>query len=132
MTDDTPIPSATNHGIYQTGGAMYTGNQAVGQGAQAFSGPVGFQITDSAQSAQITDLLTQIERLLNEHASALADPEATRTQIRRLREELGEAEPEPRVLQRALGRLAGYVQPVAPLVVAVGQLAQAVQGTLGH
>jgi hypothetical protein len=130
MPEDSPNPSATNNGVYQTGGASHIGNQAVGHGAQAFSGSVSFRITDSAQRAQATELLSYVERLLDEYAAALPDVGATRTQIRRLREELGEAEPEPRVLQRTLERLTSFVQPVAPLVVAVSQLTQAVQGAL--
>jgi hypothetical protein len=70
-----------------------------------------------------------LARLLEEHRAALADPDATAREMRRLREELDEDEPQLPVLQRALDRLTAFVEPVTPLVVAVGQLAQTVQGT---
>jgi hypothetical protein len=129
---DFPSPSATNNGVYQTGGTSSVGNQAVGHGAQAFSGAVSFQFTDTTQRAQVTGLLAELERLLTEHAAALPDAGATHTELRRLREELEESRPEPRVLQRALDRLTSFVRPVTPLVVAVGQLSEAVRASLGH
>ncbi|MEU3413960.1 DUF5955 family protein [Streptomyces sp. NPDC006658] len=117
-----------NNGLVINGGTHYVGNQAVGRGAQAISGSVSFPPPDAAQSGRTAELLTRVERLLQEHRALLADPEATTRELRRLREELDEAEPQPTVLRRALDRLNAFVQPVAPLVAAVGQLAQSVQG----
>lgn len=121
---DPPV----NNGVMISGGTLYVGNQAVGHGAQAYSGAVSFQPQDAERTAE---LLAYVERLLEEHRGALADPEATTRELRRLREELDEAEPQPTVLRRALDRLNEFVQPVTPLVVAVGQLAQSVQGLPG-
>jgi uncharacterized membrane protein YccC len=117
-----------NHGLVVNGGTHYVGNQAVGQGAQAISGPVSFPPPDAAQAGRTAELLVRVERLLQEHRALLSDPEATTRELRRLREELDEAEPQPTVLRRALDRLTAFVQPVAPLVTVVGQLAQSVQG----
>jgi hypothetical protein len=122
--DNPPV----NNGLMISGGTHYVGNQAVGHGARAFSGSVSFQPQDAERTAE---LLASIERLLDEHRAALADPDATSRELRRLREELDEAEPQPTVLRRALDRLNEFVQPVTPLVVAVGQLAQSVQGLPG-
>ncbi|MEU1054385.1 DUF5955 family protein [Streptomyces sp. NPDC005876] len=119
---------AVNNGLVISGGTHYVGNQAVGQGAQAFAGSVSFSPQDAEQAARTARLLDQVESLLQEHREALADPEATSRELRRLREELDEEEPQPTVLRRALDRLTAFVQPVGPLVTAVGQLAQSVQG----
>ncbi|KPI14922.1 hypothetical protein OK074_8556 [Actinobacteria bacterium OK074] len=129
--DGRQVPPV-NNGLVISGGTQYVGNQAVGHGAQAFSGSVSFQPQDAAQTARTAELLAFVERLLAEHRTALADPDATTRELRRLREELEEDEPQPTVLQRALDRLNTFVQPVTPLVVAVGQLAQSVQGLLGR
>jgi uncharacterized membrane protein YccC len=126
--DDGRQEPPVNNGLMISGGTHYVGNQAVGQGAQAFSGSVSFQQQDPERTAE---LLARVERLLEEHSTELADPEGTTRELRRLREELDEAEPEPTVLRRALDRLNEFVQPVTPLVVAVGQLAQSVQGLPG-
>ena len=126
--DDSRQDPPVNNGVMISGGTHYVGNQAVGHGAQAFSGSVSFQPQDAERTAE---LLANFERLLEEHRAALADPEATSRELRRLREELDEAEPQPTVLRRALDRLNEFVQPVTPLVVAVGQLAQSVQGLPG-
>ncbi len=135
MTAETPqgftVNSTVNNGVQQSGGHSQVGNQAVGAGAQAVAGSVGFQTVLPAQHTDAAELLALIERLLTEHRSALPDQSGTQVELRRLREELDEPEPQPGVLRRALERLAAFVQPVAPLVVAVGQLAQAVQGALG-
>ncbi|ELS57688.1 hypothetical protein STVIR_1332 [Streptomyces viridochromogenes Tue57] len=120
-----------NNGLMISGGTHYVGNQAVGPGARAFSGSVSFQPQDPEQAARTAELLALVERLLEEHRAALADPDATTRELRRLREELQEDEPQPTVLRRALDRLNEFVQPVAPLVVAVGQLAASVQGLPG-
>ncbi|CAM5281153.1 DUF5955 family protein [Streptomyces fumanus] len=117
-----------NHGVVISGGTHYVGNQAVGQGARAFTGSVSFPPQNAEQAARTAELLDRVERLLQEHREALADPEATGRELRRLREELDEEEPQPTVLRRALDRLTAFVQPVGPLVTAVGQLAQSVQG----
>ena len=130
--DDGRHDPPTNNGIVINGGTHYVGNQAVGHRAQAFSGSVAFQPQDAAQAALTSQLLVQVERLLQEHRSALADPDATSRELRRLREELDEEEPQPTVLRRALDRLNEFVQPVTPLVVAVGQLTQSVQASLGR
>jgi hypothetical protein len=127
---DRPEPPV-NNGLVISGGTQYVGNQAIGHRAQAFSGSVGFQPQDAEQAARTAQLLVLVEQLLNEHRAALADPEATTRELRRLREELDEEEPEPTVLRRALDRLTAFVQPVTPLAIAVGELAQTVRGALG-
>jgi hypothetical protein len=127
-SDDRRQDPPVNNGLMISGGTHYVGNQAVGHGAQAFSGSVSFQPQDAERTAE---LLAYVEQLLEEHRAALADPDATSRELRRLREELDEAEPQPTVLRRALDRLNEFVQPVTPLVVAVGQLAQSVQGLPG-
>ncbi|MFJ6081146.1 hypothetical protein ACIQI8_07045 [Streptomyces sp. NPDC092369] len=129
--DDGRLDPPVNNGVVINGGTQYVGNQAVGHRAQAFSGSVSFQPQDAEQSARTAQLLAYVEQLLTEHRAALADPEATTRELRRLREELEEPEPQPSVLQRALDRLNAFVQPVTPLVVAVGQLTQSVQGLPG-
>ena len=132
-----PAPSVrpeppVNNGLVINGGTHYVGNQAIGHQAQAFSGSVSFQPQDAEQTAaRMSELIVRVEQLLSEHREALADPEATTRELRRLREELDEAEPEPTVLRRALDRLTAFVQPVTPLAVAVGELAQTVRGALG-
>jgi hypothetical protein len=130
--DDRRHDPPVNNGLVINGGTHYVGNQAVGHGAQAFSGSVAFQPPDPEQAARTAELLVHVERLLTEHRAALADPDATTRELRRLREELDEDEPQPTVLQRALDRLNTFVQPVTPLVVAVGELARSVQGALGR
>ncbi|WP_329232139.1 hypothetical protein [Streptomyces canus] len=127
-SDDRRQDPPVNNGLMISGGTHYVGNQAVGHGAQAFSGSVSLQPQDAERTAE---LLAYVEQLLEEHRAALADPDATSRELRRLREELDEAEPQPTVLRRALDRLNEFVQPVTPLVVAVGQLAQSVQGLPG-
>jgi hypothetical protein len=127
QNDDGRHDPPVNNGLVINGGTHYVGNQAVGHRAQAFSGSVGFQPQDAEQAARTAQLLVLVERLLEEHRSALTDPDATTRELRRLREELDEEEPQPGVLRRALDRLNEFVQPVTPLVVAVGQLAQSVQ-----
>jgi hypothetical protein len=126
--DDGRQDPPVNNGVMISGGTHYVGNQAVGHGAQAFSGTVSFQPQDAERTAE---LLAYVERLLEEHRTALTDPDATSRELRRLREELDEPDPQPTVLRRALDRLNEFVQPVTPLVVAVGQLAQSVQGLPG-
>lgn len=126
--DDRRQDPPVNNGVMISGGTHYVGNQAVGHRAQAFSGAVSFQPQDAERTAE---LLAHVEQLLAEHRAALADPDATGRELRRLREELDEPEPQPTVLRRALDRLNDFVQPVTPLVVAVGQLAQSVQGLPG-
>ncbi|NEA98124.1 DUF5955 family protein [Streptomyces sp. SID13726] len=127
-SDDRRQDPPVNNGLMISGGTHYVGNQAIGDHARAFSGSVSFQPADAERTAE---LLTQVERLLAEHRAALADPEATTRELRRLREELDEDEPQPSVLRRALTRLTEFVQPVPPLVLAVGQLAQSVQALPG-
>ena len=129
--DDSRHDPPVNNGLVINGGTHYVGNQAIGHRAQAFSGSVGFQPQDAGQAARTAELLVYVEQLLEEHRAALADPDATTRELRRLREELDEAEPQPPVLRRALDRLTEFVQPVTPLVVAVGELAQTVRGALG-
>ncbi|MDH6515580.1 hypothetical protein M2163_007441 [Streptomyces sp. SAI-135] len=126
--DDSRQDPPVNNGVMISGGTHHVGNQAVGHRAQAFSGSVSFQPQDAERTAE---LLAYVERLLEEHRALLADPDATTRELRRLREELDEPEPHPTVLRRALDRLNEFVQPVTPLVVAVGQLAQSVQGLPG-
>ncbi|MEV7284357.1 DUF5955 family protein [Streptomyces sp. NPDC093252] len=129
--DHGPIEPPVNHGVVIQGGTHYVGNQAVGHRAQAFSGTVGFQQHGGADAARTAELLALVERLLEEHRDALADPDAGTRELRRLREELDEEEPQPTVLRRALDRLTAFAQPVAPLAVAVGELSTAVRGVLG-
>ncbi|WP_405770956.1 hypothetical protein [Streptomyces sp. NBC_01538] len=124
---DRPDPPV-NNGLVINGGTHYVGNQAIGNHAQAFSGSVTLQPQAAARTAE---LLALVEQLLSEHQASLTDPEATTRELRRLREELDEEEPQPTVLRRALDRLTEFVQPVTPLVVAVGELAQTVRGALG-
>ncbi|MFI0509821.1 anion-transporting ArsA/GET3 family ATPase [Streptomyces canus] len=126
--EDSRQDPPVNNGVMISGGTHYVGNQAVGDHAQAFSGSVSFQPQDAERTAE---LLAYVERLLEEHRALLTDPDATTRELRRLREELDEPEPQPTVLRRALDRLNEFVQPVTPLVVAVGQLAQSVQGLPG-
>jgi len=129
--EDGPQDPPVNNGIVISGGTHYVGNQAVGHRAQAFSGSVSFPAQDPEQAARTAELLAQVERLLREHRGALADPDATDRELRRLREELEEEAPEPSVLRRALDRLTAFVEPVAPLVTAVGRLAESVQALPG-
>ncbi|GGS62222.1 DUF5955 family protein [Streptomyces griseoviridis] len=121
---DPPV----NNGLVINGGTHHVGNQAVGHHARAYSGSVSFSPQDREQAARTAELLTRVDQLLQEHRAALADPDAAGRELGRLREELDEAEPQPTVLRRALDRLTGFVQPVGPLVTAVGQLAASVQG----
>jgi hypothetical protein len=136
MRDDDNRPDPTtppvNNGIVTTGGTHYVINQAVGHRAQTFSGTVNLGAQEPGQHAQTAELLILIERLLEEHRTVLTDPDAAAKEMRRLREELDEDEPQIPVLRRALDRLNRFVRPVAPLVEAVANLAQTVQITLGH
>ncbi|MFJ4683969.1 DUF5955 family protein [Streptomyces sp. NPDC091377] len=129
--DDGRQDPPVNNGLVIKGGTHYVGNQAIGHRAQAFSGSVGFQQQGGAEAARTAELLDRIEELLEEHREALADPDGTSRELRRLREELDEEEPQPTVLRRALDRLTAFAQPVAPLAVAVGELTQSVRGVLG-
>src|SRR4051812_18914303 len=124
-SDDRRQDPPVNNGLMISGGTHYVGNQAVGHGARAFSGSVSFQPQDAERTAE---LLASIERLLEEHRAALADPDATSRELRRLREELDEAEPQPTVLRRAPDPPNEVVPPGAPPVVPGGQPAQSGQG----
>jgi hypothetical protein len=118
-----------NHGVQQYGGHSQVGNQAVGHGARAEAGQVAVGAAFAGeQSARVEELLTRIERLLDEHRDELPDGSAPRVELRRLREELAESEPQPGVLRRALDRLTAFAEPVVPLATAVGELARLVQG----
>lgn len=128
MSDDNRREDSPDNDGSVISGAHYVG-QAVVQGAQVFSGSVAFQ----SQAAERTaELLAHVERLLVEYRAELADPEATSRELRRLRDELEEEEPQQTVLRRALYRLNEFVQPVPPLGAAVGQLAQSVEGLPGQ
>ncbi|MDT0436509.1 hypothetical protein ABZ439_20580 [Streptomyces sp. NPDC005840] len=129
--DDRRQDPPVNNGLIISGGTHHVANQAVGPGARAFSGPVSFQLQDPGRTAE---LLTRVELLLQTHRAELTDLAATTRELRRLREELDEPEPQPGVLQRALTRLNSFVQPVTPLVVAVGELTRSVGELLppGH
>ncbi|MEU9334092.1 DUF5955 family protein [Streptomyces sp. NPDC048290] len=129
--DHGRIEPPVNNGVVIQGGTHYVGNQAVGHRAQAFSGSVSFQRQDGDGAARTAELLALVERLLEEHRDALADPDATTRELRRLREELDEEEPQPTVLRRALDRLTAFTEPIAPLAVAVGELSTMVRGVLG-
>ncbi|HEY8980389.1 MAG TPA: hypothetical protein VIU15_12475 [Streptomyces sp.] len=126
MNDEQRPP--LNQGVIQYGGTSNVGNQAIGPGATAYSGTVSFQPFDATRTA---GLLAQVEALLTEHRERLADPAATSRELQRLRDELEEPEPQVGVVRRALTRLNEFVQPVTPLVVAVGELARSVQGLPG-
>jgi chromosome segregation ATPase len=132
MPEDKPSPFGVNNGVYHAGGTSYVGNQAVGPNAHADSGPVSFSIAEPGQRRELDGMLAEVERLLSEHADELHDAEAARGELRRLREELEEARPEPRLLRRALDRLASFAQQVTPLATAVGQLGQAVSALLNR
>ncbi|MEV5436588.1 DUF5955 family protein [Streptomyces sp. NPDC052682] len=129
--DDVRPDPPVNNGLVIKGGTHYVGNQAIGHRAQAFSNSVGFHQQGPHLDARTAELLAYVERLLEEHREELADPDATGRELRRLREELEEEEPQQPVLRRALDRLTAFVQPVTPLAVAVGELAQVVRGALG-
>lgn len=129
MSGKVPDESAVNNGIQQFGGHMHVGNQAVGANARIDAGDVSVQAVGSPQAAE---LLVRIEQLLSQHAADLPDQDGTLRELRRIREELAEPEPQHGIIQRALERLTAFVKPVAPLVVAVGQLAQAVESAHGH
>ncbi|GAA2265127.1 hypothetical protein GCM10010145_43370 [Streptomyces ruber] len=128
MRDDGRQDPPVNNGIMISGGTHYVGNQAVGDRAQAFSGSVSFQPRDNERTAE---LIGRVEQLLDAHRAELGDPEGTAQELSRLREELAAPATPPTVLQRTLERLTALVEPVAPLVTAVGQLAQSVQGLPG-
>ncbi len=127
-----PSGGPVNNGFQQSGGNSQIGNQAIGAGARAVAGDIGFRTLVPAPATQASDLLTLVERLLEEHRAELPDQSGTQVELRRIREELGEAEPQPGVLRRGLERLTSFVEPVTPLVVAVGRLSQAVQDAVGH
>jgi hypothetical protein len=127
----TPGPTG-NSGVQQFGGTSQVGNQAVGTNARAVAGSVGFQTALPIERIDPAELLTLIERLLDQHREALPDQAGTQVELRRIREELDEEEPQPGVLRRSLDRITAFVQPVAPLVVAVAQLTTALQGTPGN
>ncbi|GLW51266.1 hypothetical protein Stsp02_69270 [Streptomyces sp. NBRC 14336] len=118
-------PEGTNYGVQQFGGQSQVANQAVGPGARATAGAISFQSLTADQRTMIDDRLALVERLLDEHRAALPDQDTPRAELRRLRDELTEPEPEPGVVRRALDRLATYAEPVAPLAAAVAALAQA-------
>lgn len=73
-SDDRRQDPPVNNGLMISGGTHYVGNQAVGHGAQAFSGSVSFQPQDVERTAE---LIAHVEQLLEEHRAALADPDAT-------------------------------------------------------
>ncbi|MFJ7154194.1 hypothetical protein ACIQUQ_04580 [Streptomyces sp. NPDC101118] len=116
-----------NLGIQQYGGHSHVANQAVGPHARAVAGQVFMQAPTIEQRTRLDDLLRQVEQLLEEHRAALPDQEAPRAELRRLREELDEDQPEPGVVRRALDRLTVFAQPAAPLAAAVAELARLVQ-----
>ncbi|MFF8387812.1 DUF5955 family protein [Streptomyces kanasensis] len=116
-----------NFGVQQYGGQSSVGNQAIGPGARAVAGHVSVHAPSADQRAEVEALLLLVERLLDEHRAALPDQESPRTELRRLREELEEGEPEPGVVRRALERLALFAQPAAPLAAAVAELTRVVQ-----
>ncbi|MYS19494.1 hypothetical protein GA0115240_10943 [Streptomyces sp. DvalAA-14] len=131
MSDEIPGRSPVNHGFQVLGGQVRIGNQAVGPGARAVAGSVTTGAGAPA-AATAADLLLVIERLLDEHREQLPDQSATRAELGRLREELADPQPEPGAVGRALARLTAFVQPVTPLVAAVGGLAESLRDLLGH
>ncbi|MCP9988998.1 DUF5955 family protein [Streptomyces sudanensis] len=131
MSEQTrpPLPRAApgdNHGVQQYGGHSSVANQAVGPGARAVAGDITVHAPGTGERARVEELIRLVERLLEEHREALPDREAPRVELRRLREELDEDEPEPGVVRRALNRLAGFAEPVAPVAAAVAELTRAV------
>ncbi|MFJ8042693.1 hypothetical protein ACIRBX_19600 [Kitasatospora sp. NPDC096147] len=118
-----------NYGVQQSGGHSQVGNQAIGPNARAVAHQIAFQSAAPAGSAErIEQLLTTIQQLLTAHAAELPDPDAPQVELRRLREELDEAEPQPGVLRRALDRLAAIAVPIVPLATAVAELSTVVLG----
>src|SRR4051794_5172683 len=101
-SDDRRQDPPVNNGLMISGGTHYVGNHAGGHGAQAFSGSVSFPPPDAGRTA---DLLATSERLMEEPRAPVTDPDATSRELRRLREDLDEADPQPTVLRRALDRL---------------------------
>ncbi|AUG76581.1 hypothetical protein CFP65_1699 [Kitasatospora sp. MMS16-BH015] len=127
----TTTPPPGNSGVQQYGGHSQVGNQAVGTNARAIAQNVGFQTAIPTTGLDPAALLALVERLLDQHREELPDQSATQVELRRIREELSEEEPQPGLIQRSLTRIAAFVEPVAPLVTAVAQLTQALHGTLG-
>ncbi|MER5641622.1 DUF5955 family protein [Kitasatospora sp. NPDC002227] len=126
-----PAAAPANAGVQQFGGHSQVGNQAVGTNAQAVAGSIGFQTALPADRTDPAELLALIARLLDQHRAELPDQSGTQVELRRIREELEESEPQPGILRRSLDRISAFVQPVTPLVVAVGQLTTALHGALG-
>ncbi|MFK8908386.1 hypothetical protein [Streptomyces sp. YS-3] len=125
--DDGRQDPPVNNGVVVSGDNHYVGSQAAGH-AQVFVHQVSVQPQDTELLAE---LLSHVEQLLDQYYLALAGPRApAQDLLRRLREELEDVEPQPTVLWRILDRLNEYVQPVTPLVVAVGRLADSVQHLL--
>ncbi|OEJ97430.1 DUF5955 family protein [Streptomyces thermolilacinus] len=120
---------AANFGVQQYGGQSSVTNQAIGPNARAVAGRITVHAPGGDQQrAQVEQLIQLVERLLEEHRAVLPDQEAPRVELRRLREELEEGEPEPGVVRRALTRLAAFAEPAAPLAAAVAELTRAVGG----
>ena len=120
-----------NYGVQQSGGVSHVGVQAVGPGARARAGDVHMNTAPPAGRAALDDLIGALRQLLEEHGGELADPAGVRATADILREEIDRPEPDPGVVRRMLGRLAGAVQPVAALSAAVAQIAEAVKAVLG-
>ncbi|CAL9281090.1 MULTISPECIES: DUF5955 family protein [unclassified Streptomyces] len=117
---------AANFGVQQYGGHSSVANQAVGPHARAVAGHIALHAPGEDQRAQVERLIGLVERLLEEHRAELPDQEAPRVELRRLREELEEGEPEPGVVRRALNRLAAFAEPAAPVAAAVAELTRAI------
>lgn len=73
-------------------------------------------------SPAVVDALDRLERLLGQHANALAEPDEARLDLAAVREEAGRAERDDGRLAGALRRLAGHVTAVGVLAEAVRQL----------
>ncbi|RJQ77229.1 hypothetical protein D5S17_16105 [Pseudonocardiaceae bacterium YIM PH 21723] len=103
-----------NYGYQQSGGTAHIGNQAIGHGATANSGP----------PAQLVGLLDELSRLVEENRERL--PAEAEVSARILREELAAEQPNRSLVSRMISSLSDLVKPVAPLATTVAEIAKAV------
>lgn len=118
---------SANYGIQQSGGSSHVGNQAVGPGAYAVGGT---SWSVQGASGDIGDLLRRVEELLDRHGGEL--PEQARVTVGELRAELTGGRAQPGAVTRLVERLALLAAPVAPVAVAVGELARVINATMGR
>jgi uncharacterized protein DUF5955 len=79
-------------------------------------------------SPAVVDALDRLERLLGQHANALAEPDEARRDLAAVREEAGRTDRDDGRLADALRRLAGRVTAVGVLAEAVRQLSAQLSG----